>query len=111
MTIEDLIAKGLIKTCDKHGAELVYYDASQECPVCKIVIQSKPINRKKIAQPIIVSKEAEKKVVDDRGMMDKARDWWNDKKNMKQKVFLFIVLVFLMWTYLNCGNLMSYLHG
>jgi hypothetical protein len=110
MTIEDLIQKGLIKTCDKHGAELVYYDATQDCPICKVVIQSKPINRKKIPQPVPVKTETPK-VVEQKSMLDKARDWWEDKHNMKQKIFLFVVLVFLLWTYMNCSSIMSYMHG
>jgi uncharacterized Zn finger protein (UPF0148 family) len=111
MSIDDLIEKGLIKTCNKHGAELVYFDASQECPICKIVIQSKPLNKKKaILQSKQSVPEPEKpKAVDERNLMEKARDWWNNKHNMKQKIFLFIVIVFLLWTYMNCQNIMSYI--
>jgi hypothetical protein len=111
MTIEDLIQKGLIKTCDKHGVELVYFDATQECPVCKVVIQSKPINKKKLPQPVPVpAKEPPKQHLEDLGLIDKVKAFLADPKNNKKKIVIAVILLVLLWVYMNCQNLVSYLH-
>jgi len=108
LSIEDLIEKGLIKTCDKHGSELVYFDASQDCPVCKVVIQEKPLNKKKIAQSKQPVPEPikPKKVEEPQGIMDRIRAW-----SLRKKVVMAIVIVVILWVFLNYKAIFSYFGG
>lgn len=105
MSLEELITKGIIKTCDKHGAELVYFDATQECPVCKVVIQNKPINKKKLPTSLI-KKEPEKveeTIEEPKGLIERFK-----AMPTKKKAILIGAAIVIMWVAMNVGSIMSY---
>jgi uncharacterized Zn finger protein (UPF0148 family) len=107
MSIEELIEKGLIKTCDKHGVEVVYFDATQECPVCKVVIQSKPLNKKKTSKiPEPVKPEIKKNDPENTEPMGMVEKW--KSFSIKKKVILIAVCVVILWLMMNLSSLVSY---
>lgn len=111
MNPEEAVEKGILKVCNRHG-DPVYYDFNIGCPLCALEFtpqaeQSKAVKLKKPVKVIEAVKPSPKKEdAEPQGIMDRIRAW-----SLRKKVVMAIIIVAIMWLFLNYKAIFSYFGG
>lgn len=105
-SLQTLIDKGIIGKCEKHG-EVVYFDASGECPTCAAKPLPKSLKRKLVVQPVKPPEPDPNEEVDD-SITGRIMAFVKNPKNKGTIIILVVGLLGFIWLYMNYPAIMSY---
>lgn len=105
-SLEELVKKGVIDCCTKHGEEVIYFGALETCPVCNEGRKQKLSKRKLKVEP--VKPEPEEEIPQDTTIIGRLREFVQNPKNRGKVIFMVVAVILLCWLYLNSAAIMSY---
>jgi hypothetical protein len=106
-SLRALVDKGIIGLCEKHG-EKVYFDASQDCPVCTVAKPLPKVRKKLNVKEVIKPPEPIEDLEKDESITGRIREYVLNPKNKGTIIILVVGLIGLIWLYLNYPAIMSY---